>query len=312
MAHPKELKKITIIGAGNVGTTTAQRIVERGFAEVVLLDIVEGLAQGKTLDILQSAPILGSDIRLSGTSDYQDTAGSELVIVTAGLFRKPGMTRDQLQAANTEIVSDVVRNVIKHSPQCVILMVSNPLDVMVYLAYKVSGFPRHRVVGMSGLLDSARLGAFVVAELKVPPKDVSAWVLGAHRMDMVIIPRLTTVKGKPLTELLPPATIDKLVERARNGGREIVDLLKTGSAFYAPSAGVARMAEAIILDKKEVLPCAAVLDGEYGIEGSVIGMPVRLGKKGIEEIIELDLSAEEKRQLQDSAAGVKKLIETLP
>jgi malate dehydrogenase len=294
-----------------VGASTTQRIAERGYAEVVLLDIVEGLAPGKALDILQSAPVLKTDIRLRGTSDYKDTADSELVIVTAGLFRKPGMTRDQLQTANTEIVSGVVKNIVKHSPQCIILMVSNPLDVMTYLAFKTSGFPRNRVVGMSGLLDSARLGAFVAAELKVSPKDVSAWVLGAHRMDMVIIPRLTTVKGKPLTELLPKETIDKLAERAIHGGREIVDLLKTGSAFYAPSAGIARMAEAIILDKKEVLPCAAVLDGEYGIKGSVIGVPVRLGKKGIEEIIELDLSAEEKQKLYDSAEGIKVLIEKM-
>jgi len=294
-----------------VGASTTQRIAERGYAEVVLLDIVEGLAPGKALDILQSAPVLKTDIRLRGTSDYKDTADSELVIVTAGLFRKPGMTRDQLQTANTEIVSGVVKNIVKHSPQCIILMVSNPLDVMTYLAFKTSGFPRNRVVGMSGLLDSARLGAFVAAELKVSPKDVSAWVLGAHRMDMVIIPRLTTVKGKPLTELLPKETIDKLAERAIHGGREIVDLLKTGSAFYAPSAGIARMAEAIILDKKEVLPCAAVLDGEYGIKGSVIGVPVRLGKKGIEEIIELELSAEEKQKLYDSAEGIKVLIEKM-
>lgn len=294
-----------------MGASTTQRIVERGYAEVVLLDIVEGLAEGKALDILQSAPVLKTDIRLSGTSDYKDTADSELVIVTAGLFRKPGMTRDQLQAANTEIVSGVVRNIVNYSPQCIILMVTNPLDVMTYLAYKISGFPRNRVVGMSGMLDSARLGAFVAAELKVSPKDVAPWVLGAHRMDMVIIPRLTTVKGKPITELLPKETIDKLVERAVHGGREIVDLLKTGSAFYAPSAGIARMAEAIILDTKEVLPCAAVLEGEYGIKDSVIGVPLKLGKKGIEEIIELDLSAEEKQKLYDSAEGIKLLIEKL-
>jgi malate dehydrogenase len=291
-----------------VGASTAQRIVEKGYAEVVLLDIVEGLAEGKALDILQSAPVLGSDIRLSGTSDYRDTAGSDLVIVTAGLFRKPGMTRDQLLLANMEIVSGIIADVVKHSPQCVILMVSNPLDAMTYLAVTKSQFPRKRVVGMSGVLDSARLGTFVANALKVSPKDVSAWVLGAHGLNMVVIPRLTTVKGQPLTELLPKETIDKLVERTVHGGREIVDLLKTGSAFYAPSAGVARMAEAIVLDKKEVLPCAAVLDGEYGIKDSVIGVPVRLGKKGIEEIIELDLSAEEKQRLYDSAEGVKVLI----
>lgn len=294
-----------------MGSSCAQRIAERGYAEVVLLDIVEGLAEGKALDILQSAPALNTDINISGTSDYKDTADSELVIVTAGLFRKPGMTREQLQAANTKIVSGVVKNIVNYSPQCIILMVSNPLDVMTYLAYKISGFPRNRVVGMSGLLDSGRLGAFVAAELKVSPKDVSPWVLGAHRMDMVIIPRLTTVKGKPLTDLLPQETIDRLMERARHGGREIVDLLKTGSAFYAPSAGIARMAEAIIKDTKEVLPCAAVLDGEYGIKDSVIGVPVKLGKNGIEEIIELELSSDEKQELYDSAAGIKRLIEKL-
>lgn len=294
-----------------MGSSCAQRIAERGYAEVVLLDIVEGLAEGKALDILQSASALNTDINISGTSDYKDTADSELVIVTAGLFRKPGMTREQLQATNTKIVSDVVKNIVNYSPQCMILMVSNPLDVMTYLAYKISGFPRNRVVGMSGLLDSGRLGAFVAAELKVSPKDVSPWVLGAHRMDMVIIPRLTTVKGKPLTDLLPQETIDRLMERARHGGREIVDLLKTGSAFYAPSAGIARMAEAIIKDTKEVLPCAAVLDGEYGIKDSVIGVPVKLGKNGIEEIIELELSSDEKQELYDSAAGIKRLIEKL-
>ncbi len=294
-----------------MGSSTAQRIAERGYAEVVLVDIVEGLAQGKALDILQSAPVLGSEIRLTGTSDYKDTADSELVIVTAGLFRKPGMTRDQLLAANTEIVSGIIADVVKYSPQCVILMVSNPLDAMTYLAVRKSRFPRKRVVGMSGVLDSARLATFVANELKVTPKDVSPWVLGAHGLNMVVIPRLTTVKGKPLTELLPQETIDRLVERTVHGGREIVDLLKTGSAFYAPSAGVARMAEAIIKDKKEVLPCAALLDGEYGIKDSVIGVPVRLGKKGIEEIIELELSAEEKQRLYDSAEGVKALIEKM-
>jgi malate dehydrogenase len=294
-----------------VGAASAQRIVERGYAEVVLLDIVEGLALGKALDILQSAPVLNAEIRLTGTSDYKDIADSELVIVTAGLFRKPGMSRDELLLANTKIVSGVIANIVKYSPQCVILMVSNPLDAMTYLAVRASKFPRQRVVGMSGVLDSARLSTFVAAELKVSPKDVSAWVLGAHGLNMVVIPRLTTVRGKPLTELLPKETIDRLVERTIHGGRKIVDLLKTGSAFYAPSAGIARMAEAIVLDKKEVLPCAACLDGEYGIKDSVIGVPVRLGKGGIEEIIELSLSAEEKQRLYDSAEGVKQLLEKL-
>jgi malate dehydrogenase len=294
-----------------VGAASAQRIAERGYAEVVLLDIVEGLAPGKALDILQSAPVLNAEIRLTGTSDYKDIADSELVIVTAGLFRKPGMTRDELLLANTKTVSGVIANIVKYSPQSIILMVSNPLDAMTYLAVRASRFPRQRVVGMSGVLDSARLSTFVAAELKVSPKDVSAWVLGAHGLNMVVIPRLTTVRGKPLTELLPKETIDRLVERTIHGGREIVDLLKTGSAFYAPSAGIAHMAEAIVLDKKEVLPCAACLDGEYGIKDSVIGVPVKLGKKGIAEIIELELSAEEKQALHSSAEGVRELIKTL-
>jgi len=303
--------KISIIGAGNVGATSAQRIVERGYADVVLVDIVEGLPQGKALDILQSAPVINFKTTITGSNNYKDTAGSEVVIITAGLFRKPGMTRDQLLAANAEIVSGVIGKVVKYSPQCVILMVSNPLDAMTYLAVKASRFPRKRVVGMSGVLDSARLSTFIASELKVSPKDISAWVLGAHGLNMVVIPRLTTVRGKPLTELLPQETIDKLVERTIHGGREIVDLLKMGSAFYAPSAGIARMAESIVLDKKETLPCAALLDGEYGIKDSVIGVPLKLGKSGIEQIVELDLSAEEKQLLYDSAEGIKALIKQI-
>jgi malate dehydrogenase len=303
--------KISIIGAGSVGATAAHRIAERGYADVVLVDIVDGLAQGKALDILESAPVINFKTTITGTSDYKDTAGSQLVIVTAGLFRKPGMTRDQLQAANAEIVTGVINNVVKYSPDCVILMVSNPLDVMTYLAVKTSRFPRERVVGMSGVLDSARLATFIASELKVSPQDISAWVLGAHGLNMVVIPRLTTVRGRPITELLPQETIDKLVERTIHGGREIVDLLKVGSAFYAPSAGVARMAEAIVLDKKELLPCAALLQGEYGIKDSVIGVPLKLGRGGIEEIVEFDLSAEEKQKLYDSAEGVKALIKKL-
>lgn len=303
--------KVSIIGAGNVGATSAQRIVEAGYADVVLLDIVEGLPQGKALDIQQSASVIKFKTSITGSNDYKDTAGSELVIVTAGLPRKPGMTRAQLLAANAEIVGGVIKNVVKYSPDCIILMVSNPLDVMTYLAVKASRFPRQRVVGMSGALDSARLGAFIAAELKAPPEDVSAWVLGAHGPAMVVIPRLSTVKGRPLTELLPKEAIDKLVSRTVEGGAEIVGLLKTGSAFYAPSAGVARMAEAIVRDKKEVLPCAALLDGEYGIKDSVIGVPVKLGKGGIEQIVELELTADEKQLLYDSAEGNKELIKEL-
>jgi len=297
--------KISIIGAGNVGATAAHRIIERGFADVVLLDVVDGLAQGKALDILESAPIVNFKNRITGTSDYNDTDGSEAVIVTAGLFRKPGMTREQLLEANAEIVGGIIREAARHSPDCVIIMVSNPLDVMTYLAVKASRFPRGRVVGMSGVLDSARLNTFISAELDVPPEDVSAWVLGAHGTNMVVIPRLTTVRGRPLTELLPEETINRLIERTVNGGREIVDLLKTGSAFFAPSASVARMAESIVRDKKETLPCAALLEGEYGIKDSVIGVPVRLGRGGIEQIIEFELSASEKQQLYHSAESIR-------
>jgi len=275
------------------------------------VDIVEGLAQGKALDILQSAPIVNFATTISGSESYQDTAGSEVVIITAGLFRKPGMTRDELLLANTKIVTGVINNVVKYSPECVIIMVSNPLDAMTYLAIQTSKFPRNRVIGLSGVLDSARLSIFIAAELKVSPADVSPCVLGAHGRNMVVIPRLTTVKGKPLTKLLPQETIDKLAERAIHGGREIVDLLKTGSAFYAPSAAVARMAEAVVRDKKEVLPCAALLEGEYGIKDSVIGVPVKLGKKGIEEIVELELTDEEKQALNTSAEGVKELIKKM-
>jgi len=303
--------KISIIGAGNVGATTAQRIVERGYADVVLVDIVEGLPQGKALDIQQSASIVNFKTTITGTNDYKDTAGSGVVIITAGLFRKPGMTRDQLLAANAEIVSGVINNIVKYSPECIILMVSNPLDVMTYLAVKTSKFPRQRVVGLSGVLDSARLSTFIAAELNVPVADISAWVLGAHGLNMVVIPRLTTVRGKPLTKLLSKETIAKLAARAVEGGREIVDLLKMGSAFYAPSAGVARMAESIVLDKKEILPCAALLDGEYGIKDSVIGVPVKLGKGGIEQIVEFDLSAAEKQLLYDSAEGIKASIKQM-
>jgi malate dehydrogenase len=275
------------------------------------VDIVPGLAQGKALDILESAPTLNFDIRIMGTNNYQETADSEVVIITAGMFRTPGMTRDDLLLANMKIVAEVVGKVVKHSPNCIILMVTNPLDAMTYLAIQTSQFPRNRVIGLSGVLDSARLSTFIAAELKVSVADVSACVLGAHGQNMVVIPRLTTVKGTPLNKLLPQETIDKLVERTILGGKEIVDLLKTGSAFYAPSAAVARMAEAIVRDKKEVLPCAALLDGEYGIKDAVIGVPVKLGRKGVEEIIELELTAEEKQALNNSAEGIRELIKKM-
>ena len=275
------------------------------------MDIVDGLPQGKALDILESAPILDFETHLSGTNSYQETADSEVVIITAGLFRKPGMTRDELLLANMKIVTEVIGNVVNYSPNCVIIMVTNPLDAMTYLAIQTSQFQRNRVIGLSGVLDSARFSTFIAIELKVSPADISPCVLGAHGQNMVVIPRLTTVKGKPLTELMPQETIDKLVERTIEGGREIVDLLKTGSAFYAPSAAVARMAEAIVLDKKEILPCATLLQGEYGIKDSVIGVPVRLGKKGVEEIIELELTTEENQALHSSAEGIKQLIKKM-
>ena len=275
------------------------------------MDIVPGLAPGKALDILQSAPIVSFDTAVSGANSYQETANSEVVIITAGFSRKPGMTRDELVQANMKIVAEVTSNIASYSPECVIIMVTNPVDAMTYLAIKTSQFPRNRVVGLSGVLDGARLSSFIAAELKVSPANVSACILGEHGKNMLVIPRLTTVKGKPLTELLPKETIDKLVGRTIMGGDEIVALLKTGSAFYTPSAAAARMAAAITLDKKEVLPCAACLNGEYGIKDTVISVPLRLGKKGIEEIIELGLTKEEKQALANSAKAVQELIKTM-
>lgn len=275
------------------------------------MDIVPGLAPGKALDILQSAPIVSFDTGVSGANSYEETADSEVVIITAGFSRKPGMTRDELCLTNMKIIGDAIHNVVSHSPDCTIIMVTNPVDAMTYLAIKTSQFPRNRVVGLSGVLDGARLSSFIAAELKVSPASVSACILGEHGKNMLVIPRLTTVKGKPLTELLPKETIDKLVGRTIMGGDEIVALLKTGSAFYAPSAAAARMAEAIILDKKETLLCAACLDGEYGIKDTVISVPIKLGKKGIEQIIELELTKEEKQALNNSAKAVQELIKTM-
>lgn len=275
------------------------------------MDIIPGLAQGKALDIAQSAPLLEFDSRLIGTTDYQETAKSDLVIITSGIGRKRGMTRDELIATNMKIITEVTSKVVNYSPDCLIIMVANPVDAMTYLAIKTSNFPRNRVIGLSGTLDAARFSSFIAAELKVSSASVSACVLGEHGKNMVIIPRLTKVKGKPLTGLLPRETIDKLVARTIEGGAEIVNLLKMGSAFYAPSAAVARMTEAIILNKKEVLSCAAYLDGEYDIKDTVIGVPVRLGKKGIEKIIELKLTEEEKQALNNSARAVQELIKTM-
>jgi len=305
------LVKVSIIGAGNVGAACAQRIAEQGYADIVLLDVIEGLPQGKALDILESAPILNFDSHLTGTNSYQDTANSDVVIIAAGTARKPGMTRDDLLLTNMNIITEVTHNVVSHSPNCVIIICSNPIDAMVYLAIHVSEFPRSRVFGLSGVLDGARLSSFIAAELGVSVADVSACVLGEHGKSMVVIPRLSTVSGTPITEILPPETIAKLVERTINGGAEIVGLLKTGSAFYAPSAAIAQMVEAIIMDKKSILPCAAYLEGEYGIKDTVISIPVKLGRSGIEQVIELELTGEEKAQLASSAAAVQELVKVM-
>ncbi|MFC2065718.1 malate dehydrogenase [Chloroflexota bacterium] len=305
------LSKISIIGAGNVGATCAQRIAEKGYADVVLVDIVPGLPQGKALDMIESAPVINFDSSITGTNDYQETANSDVVIITSGLSRKPGMTRDELLLANMKIITEVTRNVVKHSPNCIIIMVTNPVDAMTHLAIKVSQLPPNRIFGLSGVLDSARLRSFIAAELSVSMADVSAYVLGEHGKSMVVIPRLCTVGGTPITEILPQEAIDRLVARTINGGGEIVELLKTGSAFYAPSAAAVYMAEAVIMDKKKILPCATYLQGEYGIRDTVICIPVKLGGNGIEQIIELKLTDEEKAQLAGSAEAVQELVNAM-
>jgi len=305
------LNKISIIGVGNVGATCAQRIAERGYADIVLMDIIDGLPQGKALDIAESAPILSFNSHLIGTNSYQETANSDVVIITSGLGRKPGMTRDELLLANMSIITEVTHNVVNYSPNCIIIMVTNPVDAMTYLALHLSKFSRNRVFGLSGVLDTARFSSFIAAELKVSVEDVSVCILGQHGENMVIIPRLSTVNGIPITKILPQETIDKLVERTVKGGAEIVGLLKTGSAFYAPSAAVAQMVEAIILDKKQILPCAAYLQGEYGVRDTVISVPVKLGKNGIEQIIELELTTEEKAALANSAKAVQELVKIM-
>lgn len=303
--------KITVIGAGNVGASLGQRLIEKNIADIVLLDIVEGLPQGKALDILESGPVVGFTHRITGSNDYADTAGSDVVVITSGATRKPGMTREDLLKINTGIVSGVVKEVVKHSPDCVIIVVANPVDAMTWVAFKASGFPRSRVLGLSGVLDGARLATFIALEMNVPVTDVSCYVLGEHGTNMVVFPRLAMVKGKPITGLLPRETIDRLVQRAVNGGAEIVGLLKTTSAFYAPSAAVARMVASIVRDEKEILPCAVWLDGEYGLNNVVIGVPVKLGKGGIKEIVDLKLTPEELKTLAASADAVKKQIDSI-
>jgi len=304
--------KITVVGAGNVGATTAQRIVDKQLAnDVVLIDIVEGLPQGKGLDMYESAPIGRSDTRVIGTNNYDATANSDVVVITAGIARKPGMTREQLQETNAGIVKSVTEAVVAKSPQAVLIVVSNPLDVMTYVAYKVSGFEKHRVIGMAGILDTARYRTFIAMELGVSVEDIQALVLGGHGDSMVPLVRYTTIAGVPITEFLDQATIEKLVKRAREGGIEIVNYLKTGSAYYAPSAAAVEMVEAIVKDKKRILPWAAYLEGEYGLRGMYVGVPVKLGRKGIEKIIEVTLTQEEKAALAKSADEVKANIAKL-
>ena len=304
-------KKVTIVGSGNVGATLAQRLVDRELADVVMIDIIEGIPQGKGLDMLEAGPIEGYDCSVIGTNDYKDTANSDVVVITAGLPRKPGMSRDDLLNTNSKIVGDVTRNAVGQSPNCILIVVSNPLDAMCHVAFHESRLPKHRVIGMAGVLDSARFSTFIAMELKVSVENVTAFVLGGHGDTMVPLPRYSTVAGIPLPDLMSQEQIDRLVKRTRDGGAEIVGLLKTGSAYYAPSAAVAEMVEAILKDKKKILPCAAYLEGEYGINGFYMGVPVKLGAKGIEEVIEIKLTAEEKAALDKSAAAVRELVTVL-
>ncbi|MFL5629595.1 MAG: malate dehydrogenase [Ktedonobacteraceae bacterium] len=300
--------KITVIGAGFVGSTLVQRLAERDYADVVMFDIVPNMPQGKALDILQAGPVLGYDSLIVGTNDYADTANSDIVVVTSGFPRKPGMTRDDLVKKNQEIVSDVTRQVVKHSPDCIMIMVTNPLDAMAQLALHISGFPRERVIGMAGVLDTARFRTFIAQELEVSVRDVQAYVLGGHGDTMVPLARMCTVGGVPISQLMPAERIEQIVQRTRDGGAEIVKLLGTGSAYFAPSASVLQMVDSILLDKKMIMPCAVYLQGEYGIHNLFVGVPTKLGVKGVEQIIEIELNADERAQLQKSADAVKELV----
>jgi malate dehydrogenase len=301
-------KKVTVVGSGNVGATAAHWIAAAELADVVLIDIIEGVPEGKGLDLLEAMPIIKKDSYVLGTQNYADTANSDIVVITAGVPRKPGMSRDDLLNINHKIMKDVVGKVVQNSPNCILIIVSNPLDAMAQAAFKMSGFSRNRVIGMAGVLDSARFRAFIAQELKVSVENVTAFVLGGHGDTMVPLPRYSTVAGIPITELMDKATLDRLVQRTRDGGAEIVKYLKTGSAYYAPSAAVTEMVEAILKDKKKILPCAAYLEGEYGINGLFVGVPCKLGERGIEDVIEIKLTAEEDAALKKSAGAVKELV----
>ena len=303
--------KVTVIGAGNVGATTAQRIAEAGLADVVLVDIVDGLPQGKALDLAEAAPVVGHDAGVVGTNDYADSAGSDVIVVTSGLARQPGMSRDDLLTKNAGIVRSVVEQAARVSPDAIIVVVTNPLDAMCHVAMDASGFPRERVIGMAGVLDSARFRTFIAQELGVSVEDTHAFVLGGHGDTMVPLSRYSTVAGVPITELLPAERVTALEERTANGGAEIVALLKTGSAFYAPAAGAFEMVEAILLDRKRVLPCAVQLQGEFGVDGLFVGVPVVLGRAGMERVFEIELTEAERAAFQRSADAVRELVDVL-
>ncbi|HEY9687264.1 MAG TPA: malate dehydrogenase [Coleofasciculaceae cyanobacterium] len=306
------LHKISVIGAGNVGATLVQRLAEAELAKhVSVVDILEGIPQGKALDILESGPVYGYDTRVVGSNTYEVIEGSDIVVVTAGIARKPGMSRDDLLSTNTKIMTDVCNNIKKFAPNAMVIIVSNPLDAMCHVALEVTGFPSNRVFGMAGVLDSARYKTFIAEALDVSVEDIQGFVLGGHGDTMVPLPRYTTVAGIPLADLMDQATIDKIVDRARNGGAEIVGYLKTGSAFYAPSASVVSMIESIVKDKKKILPCAVYLKGEYGINNLYVGVPVKLGKKGIEQVMEIKLTDAEKQQLRKSADAVQELVDAM-
>ncbi len=304
-------KKVTVVGGGNVGATAAQRIAERDYADVVLVDVVEGMPQGKALDLAQSGPVLGYDSAVTGANSYETSANSDVVVITAGIARRPGMTRDDLLRTNMGIMGSVVNEVVAKSPDSILLIVSNPLDAMVYHAYKLSGFPKERVVGMAGVLDTARMRTFIAQELNVSVEDVQAYVLGGHGDTMVPLVRYTTVGGIPLEKWLPQDRIDAIVQRTRDGGGEIVSLLKTGSAFYAPSAAVLQMVDSILLDKRRIVPAAAYLEGEFGVSGVFIGVPVILGSNGVERVIELELTDVEKAGFEKSVDAVNELVEAM-
>ena len=303
--------KVTVVGAGNVGATTAQRIPKLGYADVVLVDVVEDLPQGKSLDMLESAPVMGTDAKIVGSNSYEATADSDVVVITAGIARRPGMSRDDLLLTNMRITASVTEQVIKFSPDCIIMPVTNPLDAMVQNVYESSGFPRNRVFGMAGVLDTARFRTFIAEELNVSVEDIQAFVLGGHGDDMVPLVRFTNVGGIPLSELMAEEKIDQLVKRTRSGGGEIVELLKEGSAYYAPSAAITQMVESVLLDKKRILPACAYLEGEFGINGLCVGVPVKLGANGMEQVMEIKLTADEQAALKGSADSVQELVEVM-